>query len=485
MKALKLLRVAVAAGVFALITLFFLGLGGGCGLLERIQLVPALLGCAVVPLVVWFVVTLVFGRVYCSMACPLGILQDVLRRVLPHRRASARPDHPGARLAALVVFAALLACGGASLAGLIDPYGVFGRIASELFQPVAEGVNNLLADCLGVEGPVVLFKREVLVRSVSGFAVAASALALLAALVAWKGRVVCNTVCPVGAALALASRRTLFGIAIDPAKCVACGRCAASCKALCLDGANKTVDNARCVRCFDCLGACARGAISFGRLRPQRAEGGGAAAPAKEVLTRRAGLAALGACVALPVTRALAPRAATGETGPVPLPPGADLARLRARCTACGLCVARCPKKVIAPAGFAEFGVLGFMLPKMDFARGFCDPDCTRCGEVCPSGAIRLLDVAAKKTWKIGVAAFDRKACLTCAEGLDCGLCERRCPRKAISLKEEMGGKDGKQKVSVPVVDAAACTGCGACEHYCPVGAFRVGPRASVKETGK
>ena len=169
-RSLKWVRVGVAAVVFALVTLFFLGLGGGFGLLEKIQLGPALLGCAGVPLAVWLVVTLVFGRVYCSVACPLGILQDVLGR-LAHprgrRRFAFRPDRPWIRTGALLVCAALVAVGGVSLAGLLDPYSVFGRIASTLFQPVAEGANNLLADLLGTDGPVVLFRREIVLRGLT------------------------------------------------------------------------------------------------------------------------------------------------------------------------------------------------------------------------------------------------------------------------------------------------------------------------------
>ena len=108
MKALKILRVLVAACVFTLVTLFFLGLGGGFGLLEKIQIMPALLGCAAIPLVAWLVATLLFGRVYCSVVCPLGILQDLLgrlARVFGRRTFAPRPDRPVVRFAAGMVFA--------------------------------------------------------------------------------------------------------------------------------------------------------------------------------------------------------------------------------------------------------------------------------------------------------------------------------------------------------------------------------------------
>ncbi len=469
MKALKVLRVLVAAGMFTLVTLFFLGLGGGFGLLEKIQVVPALLGCAVIPLVAWLLVTLLLGRVYCSMVCPLGILQDVLGRLFHWRKHAPAPGRWWVQAASLLVWTLLILVGGVSLAGLIDPYSVFGRIAVQLLQPAAEWGNNLLADWLGTDGAVVLFKREVFVRSVSGLVVAGSSLALLALLVTWKGRLVCNTVCPVGAMLAALSQKALFRIAIDPAKCVKCGLCSNVCKAQCLDGKLQVVDNARCVRCFNCLGACAKGAISFGLA-------GKAGEEAPQDASRRAFVAVAGtglAAAGVAVCGKQVQLAATAK-GALP-PPGADAASLRAKCTACGICVAKCPRKVIVPAGVSAYGPLGFMMPKMSFAQGFCDPNCTVCGEVCPTGAIRALDLAAKKQVKIGRAVFTRANCLACTEKIPCGLCERRCPQKAITLKER-GVKDGdkKIKIKVPSVDSSKCTGCGACENYCPNHAMTV-----------
>ena len=463
MKMLKLARVAVAACMFTLVTLFFLGFGGGCGLLEKVQVVPALLGCAVAPLLVWVVVTVLFGRVYCSMVCPLGILQDVLLRLAKlcgrKRLPGPRPERPLVRWGALAVFAVLVLLGAAALASLLDPYGTYGRFAAQLLQPAAEWVNNGLADLLGVEGPVVLFKRELFVRSASGFAVAASSLVLLAGLVAWKGRLVCNTVCPVGALLGMLAQRPVFRIAIDPEKCVKCGLCSGACKALCLDGRNQAVDDSRCVRCFDCLGTCPKGAISFRPAADKTAYRG------RRRFLGLAGAGAVGGLLTSPGVNAFG-----GNAQALP-PPGADARSLRTKCTACGLCVARCPQQVLAPAGFSEYGVTGFMLPKMDFSRGFCRPDCTACGAACPTGAIPLLDLARKKAAKIGLAAWNRAACLACTEKIPCGLCERRCPQKAISLKKE---KIGDKEVEIPVVDPAKCTGCGACAHYCPSHAMSV-----------
>ena len=480
MKALKWIRVVVAAGVFTLVTLFFLGLGGGCGLLEKIQVGPALIGITLVPSLLiflgWLLVTGLFGRVFCSMVCPLGIFQDILGRavklVRPKRRFAPHSGYDGCRVSVLVAFVALLLLQMASLASLIEPYGVFGRIASQMLQPVAEWGNNLLADWLGTEGSLVLFKREVFVRSVSGFAVAASSLVLLLGLVAWRGRLFCNLICPVGTILWVASKKSVFRLAIDADTCVKCGLCSGVCKAECLDGRGQTLDNARCVRCFNCIGACRKGAIS---LKPAWA----LSRKAKKTEGRRdvvLGLAKAAGGVAV-AGAVLGGRKmlGDGDSADVIAPPGSLHEDLRAKCTACGLCVAQCPRKVIAPAGFSEYGPLGFMLPKMDFSRGFCDPNCTLCGEVCPTGAIRPLTREAKKTTKIGRATFDRAKCLACTERIPCGLCERRCPQKAITLKEEEA-KDGEKtvKIQVPVVDGVKCTGCGACENYCPSHAMAV-----------
>ena len=146
MKALKWIRVVVAVGLFTLVTLFFLGLGGGCGLLEKIQVGPALIGVTLLPSLLiflgWMLLTCLLGRIFCSMVCPLGILQDILGRIVklvrPRRRFSPRPERRGFRVAVLVAFVLLVMFQMTSLVSLIEPYGVFGRIATQLLQPVAE-----------------------------------------------------------------------------------------------------------------------------------------------------------------------------------------------------------------------------------------------------------------------------------------------------------------------------------------------------------
>ena len=179
--------------------------------------------------------------------------------------------------------------------------------------------------------------------------------------------------------------------------------------------------------------------------------------------------AAAGACAALgaEATDDAQRRAAVS-------PPGSDAARLHARCTGCNLCVAKCPTKVIKAATF-EYGLGGTMMPVMDFTRGFCEKECVRCGEVCPTGAIRRLSKEEKSKTKIGRASLDvgwEEKCLACKEGYVCSLCQKHCPYGAVKVVEEK--RKGEAPVRRPAIDAAICVGCGACVHVCPVNILTV-----------
>ena len=158
----------------------------------------------------------------------------------------------------------------------------------------------------------------------------------------------------------------------------------------------------------------------------------------------------------------------------VAMPPGAvSLTRFRAACTACGLCISSCPERVLAPAGLFDYGLSGAMMPKLDFARGACDPSCARCAEACPASALLRFRPEEKARVRIGVAEWTRANCKTTA-GETCTLCSERCPRQAISLVTDDGAG-----VAHPKVDPSACVGCGRCENYCPAERKAIRVRAS------
>lgn len=186
-------------------------------------------------------------------------------------------------------------------------------------------------------------------------------------------------------------------------------------------------------------------------------------------LNRRGFLIGVGGVAACAAPLANGRIAVRPSEGPAVAPPGSGgFDRLKRLCTGCNLCVARCPTKVLKAAK-GEYGLEGVMMPVMDFRAGFCDPDCTRCGEACPTGAIRPFARAAKRTVRIGLAAVDHAKCLSASGRESCGLCSRHCPYGALSLKKA----DKRER---PVVDPAKCVGCGACAHVCPVTAIGIRP---------
>ena len=136
------------------------------------------------------------------------------------------------------------------------------------------------------------------------------------------------------------------------------------------------------------------------------------------------------------------------------LPPGAgNSARFAAKCTACQLCTANCPSKIIVPAPGGDGPV------SLDLSRGACKFDCSRCSDVCPTGAIRPLKLKEKQRTKIAEAKFHPRNCIVFQEGTQCGRCAKACPTGAIVLR-----KNGTPRP----VKADLCIGCGACQEVCP-----------------
>ena len=263
---LKAIRIVAALAVFIGLNLFFFGFVEGAGCLAQIQFVPACLAFNFIVVGAVVAVTLLAGRIYCSVVCPLGIFQDIvlrLRKLFVRKSFAYRSGRPVVRAVFAFVFVALALCGCAALAGLFEPYSAYGRFATHLFEPLAAMCANAAADLAARWGHPCMLKSEIFLRGWAALAVAGVSFAALTVLAAWRGRLFCNTVCPVGAVLGLLSARAPFKIRLDAAKCVKCGLCAKACKAECIDVAAGTVDQSRCVRCFNCLGACRKEAMSW------------------------------------------------------------------------------------------------------------------------------------------------------------------------------------------------------------------------------
>ncbi|MCM1067857.1 MAG: 4Fe-4S binding protein [Muribaculaceae bacterium] len=486
---LKYLRIAagllVGLGLVLLFADFTGAVGAHLAVLAKIQLVPALLAANLAAIALLAALTLIFGRIYCSVICPLGIMQDCvawLRRVCArknkrrlglYRYEKSRTLWRAVFLVLFIIVAAagLLSIIPMSFAGLLDPYSIFGRIASQIIVPAWRAAADSLGEAAAARGSYPFASVPSWQAGLSlAVGIVAALSFVLVAIFAWRtGRGYCNTVCPVGSLLGLLSRFSLLRPIIDTSKCTRCGSCGRHCKAKCIDTKNHRIDLSRCVVCMDCINNCSEGAISYG-LRPKAKPAAKEAQAATDAGRRSflvgtaivAGAAAASAADKF-TDGGLAPlKKKQRHTGSAPaVPPGAvSLRHFRSHCTACQLCVSRCPNEVLKPSTAPE----GFMQPVMVFTDGFCRPECTACGEVCPTGAIKPIDAATKSSVKTGTARVDTATCISAAYGQACGNCSRHCPAGAITMVK---GENGNRR---PAVDESRCIGCGSCEYHCPCG---------------
>ncbi|MBR4047856.1 MAG: 4Fe-4S binding protein [Bacteroides sp.] len=471
---LRKIRLTLAILFFGLITLLFLDFTGTIhawfGWMAKIQFLPAVLALNVAVIVFLVALTLIFGRVYCSVICPLGVLQDLfgwMGKKQKKNRYSYSPAKNWLRYGVLVLFVAALVAGVGSFVALLAPYSSFGRIASNLLAPLYGWGNNLLAYFAERMDSYAFYETEVWIASLPTFIIAAVTLVVLIVL-AWRGgRTYCNTICPVGTVLGVLSRFSWLAPVIDTEKCNACGLCARNCKASCIDSKNHKIDYSRCVACMDCIEKCNKGAISY-RPRKKQAK----AAPVVDE-SRRSALTATAILASTSLLKAQDKKRDGGlaviEDKVVPerktrlVPPGAlSIKNFEQHCTACQLCVSVCPNDVLRPST----GLLTLMQPEMSYENGYCRPECTKCSDVCPAGAIKPITREEKSSRQIGHAVWIKKNCIMHEDKVDCGKCQDACPTGAIQI---VVNESCPNKCKNVVVNTERCIGCGACEHLCPV----------------
>ena len=488
---LRKIRIVLATVVFVGITLLFLDFTGTLhhwlGWLAKIQFLPAVLALNVVVIVALVLLTLVFGRIYCSVICPLGILQDVLARLRRKKnKYSYSKEVRWLRYPMLVVMVVALIAGVGSLFQLFAPYSAFGRIATMLLQPLWMLGNNVLGVLAERADSYAFYTVDVWMKSLPVFVIALVTLVVLVVL-AWRGgRTYCNTICPVGTALSLLSRFSLLKVRFNEDKCKNCSMCSRNCKAACIDFKTHSVDYSRCVVCGNCISQCKFGALAYkagyktnGYNGSNGANGANWANGINESVdaSKRSFLIA----TALATTAAMAQKkeklmdgglaeledkVAPERQTPLTPPGSLSFQHFSQHCTGCQLCVSECPNDVLRPSS----DLMHLMLPEMSYEHGHCRPECTRCGEVCPAGAIKLVDQDEKSSIQIGHAVFIQKNCVAVTDGVECGNCSRHCPAGAIEMVALNEGDD--ETPYVPAVNEEACIGCGACEYVCPARPF-------------
>lgn len=390
-----------------------------------------------------------FGRWYCSLICPLGILQDF---ILLLRGDSVGSCKNWKRTRYVLTFFLLFSVtlGMTTLFGFFEPFTLFGKIA---------GVGNVAV--LMHEGTKVSdwYLQRILIVSISVFFV-------FTILVLWKGRSFCTVFCPVGTILGVFSKQAKFQLKISKNVCVKCGKCKKNCPAGCLDINEKEIDYERCLLCMRCLTSCKFSAIKYGKVKKKNClekkdeneiiENEEKYLKKREFLLMLLGFSGIAIGFSLRKKENLYNLNSFAEEQNIILPPGAGSAsRFFSTCTGCQLCVANCTGKVLKPY---KTKVKFEITPDT-----MCSFECNKCGQVCPSGAIMPLTLEEKKQRRVGVVDYQSDLCIAVKNGYDCGACAEHCPVGALQMVENLGG------VRVPKVFIDVCIGCGNCEQICPV----------------
>ncbi|MDD7154951.1 MAG: 4Fe-4S dicluster domain-containing protein [Candidatus Cryptobacteroides sp.] len=459
---LRKIRITLASIVFILCAALFLDGSGTVsswfGWLAKLQFLPALLALNLAVVIVLIVLTLIFGRAYCSVICPLGIMQDGISHISSMRKGKkARfrwsPEVKWLRYSVLALFIIVLVAGLTSVSALLAPYSAFGRIATSLVRPALPT------------------------------AIIAGVTLLVVGVLAWiGGRTYCNTVCPVGTVLSFFSRFSLLRPVIDADKCRNCRACEHKCKASCINIDNHEIDYSRCVDCFNCLDSCRFGALKYRMAwNSKTCEAAGTVQDNAEVSTeegkhnagRRAFISSsviAATAIALEAQEkkvdggyaAVTAKKAPERTNPI-VPFGAvSLRHFHQHCTRCQLCVSQCPNDVLRPSTSLD----RLMLPEMSYENGWCRPECTKCSEVCPAGAILEITPEEKTAIHVGTASVDLDLCVVNRDNVNCGNCARHCPAGAIMMVRK--NPDDENSLRIPTVLEDRCIGCGACEFLCP-----------------
>ena len=418
-----LIRISLAAIIFILTVAAFLP-----QLKPLSYMLQLNFGAALAKLIAdFYVITLVivllnlaiaffFGRFYCSVICPFGILQDMIGTLF-RRKSGASKNFYYIRYTILALTLVAMIVGITAVLRFLDPYSNFG---------------NILTGFLNI-------------KTVSVFTFVP--LILIAALVLWKNRIFCTTICPAGTILGLCSKFGYKKMYISEDICKGCGQCEKECPTGAIVSKEKYLDNERCIRCMRCVAKCPGQGILFGKKEekiefiPSRRS----FITAGVVLAAAAGVLSKGKEAAGAIIDAFKKR-------PI-CPPGAgSVERFVQKCTNCGLCVEHCKGKVLKKPDF-EYETV-----HVDFGEGKCEFDCKNCSDICPTGAIKKMTLEQKQNCRIGLVKLDYEKCTKC------GLCTHICPKGAFSHKTG----------ETPKYNPAKCIGCGACQNICPAEAIEI-----------
>jgi len=427
------------------------------------------------PALIFIGLTFFLGRFFCGWICPMGALLDSCHKIIPHIHQGkvSRFHTLKYYLLAFLLVGSFL---GLPAAGYFDPFSILVRglaisvypalnvtttsFFTFTYQQMPEWINVMTE-------PVYAFlKATILPFRQNYFELAFVSLSILLTifiLEKWERRFFCRNICPVGAFYAIIARFSLMQ-GKGGSKCGKCTNCMTVCRMGAIDE-DRNISPLDCNLCMECVDLCPGSKISFGYKQKEIAR------PSFQI-SRRKFITTLAAGTALPFfldTRTMAKR----PDSFLIRPPGAlPEDEFLGRCVRCGECMKVCIGNGLQPT-FLAAGLEGMFSPRLNARSGYCEYNCTLCGQVCPTGALTELTLKQKHAAKIGNVIFDKNRCLPYAKGIPCIVCEEHCPTsdKAIQFREVQVANSMGEKVSIkqPYVIDERCVGCGICETKCPL----------------
>lgn len=419
------------------------------------------------------ILVILFGRIYCSSICPIGTLQDIISnfsgRIKNHFFGWSKGLN-WLRYTILIIAVFSIPFIGVFLIGLLDPFSNFGRIVTNLIRPLFILLNNLLALILEFGNYYIIYPVDIKEISIAGIIFSVAIFLTLLLMSIKKGRLFCNTICPVGALLGLISRLSIFKIKINKDECDSCGMCETVCKAECINPDTKEIDFERCVICFNCIRDCPTTAINYYKESKEVNEKGNLFSKGRrKFIFDLYSLVGLLSGLSFAQVKIIPEKESTIVVNRLAAvtPPGSNnINHFTSTCTACHLCISVCPTQVLQPS-ILHYGLQGFLQPRMDYITNFCNYECVRCTEICPTGALEKLLPENKKLIQLGKSIFVKENCIVETEKKECGACSEHCPTKAVRMIPY------ENNLNIPEVKNEYCVGCGACEFACPTKPYK------------
>ena len=360
--------------------------------------------------IILIILTLLFGRFYCSCICPFGIIQEVFTLIFKKNNEPVK-NRVYKYIISGITIGAVVFGGSSILIRYIEPYTIF--------------TSAMSISIIGIIGVVFVL-----------------------CIVFFKNRYFCTNICPIGAILGIISKISLNKIYMTD-ECISCGMCERNCPSGCIDAGENKVDNEICIKCLKCISVCPKNAIKYGRNRNKKTVLFNS--KRREVIGCIAYIAAIGAgaSIGLNIVKNVIKKVRN-----VIIPAGSvDTVRMQNKCLNCNLCINNCPNKILKKSD-EKFSVVHI---DYSYGKGYCEYECNKCSQVCPSGAIKRITLSEKQNTRIAMAMI-KDDCM------QCGHCIEVCPKGAIVHEN-----------SQPIrIDGSKCIGCGKCKKFCPIDAIDI-----------